>query len=313
MSPNSAELMKNAGRAGLAIPAFNIPYLPMMAPVIQAMIDEDAFGLIETARPEWYKFEARSAAAIAEEFAKYENPDFVRLHLDHVPVIDEDNLEVDYLPVIRDAIDLGYQSVMIDGSRLDLDANIAATRQVAELAHQAGIPCEAELGSVLGHEDGPPLPYEEIFASGRGFTDVEEARRFVQESGCDWLSVAVGSVHGAISGVMKDQKKVEARLNIEHLQAIRDATDVPLVLHGGSGVQRPYLLEAIRHGMTKVNIGTEIRQAYEQSYRQSEDVGEAQEATYERTRWLLRDYFNLTGTRDQVFGAAKVAERLPGK
>jgi fructose-bisphosphate aldolase class II len=115
MTLNSTDLINNANKAGLVVPAFNIPYLPMMEPVIQALVDEDAFGLIETARLEWYKFEAQSPAAIAEEFAKWGKPEFVRLHLDHVPVIDEDGEKVNYLPIIKEAIDLGYQSVMIDG------------------------------------------------------------------------------------------------------------------------------------------------------------------------------------------------------
>jgi fructose-bisphosphate aldolase class II len=300
MTSNSNEIIKIASQAGLAVPAFNIPYLPMMEPVIKALVDEDAFGLIEVARLEWIKFESGSPRAVAAEFAKYQHPAYVRLHLDHVPVIDEDNLVVDYLPIIEEAIDLGYQSVMLDGSRLSLEENITATKQVAGLAHAAGIPCEAELGAVLGHEAGPPPPYEELFASGKGFTDVEEARRFVQESGCDWLSVAVGSVHGAISGVLKDRKKVEARIDIDHVKKLRAATGIPLVLHGGSGVQRPYLLEAIRNGMTKVNIGTEIRQSYEQALRQTGDIASAQRACYDRTCWLLRDYFGLSGTRSEV-------------
>jgi len=302
MTPNSNDLINNANQAGLAVPAFNIPYLPMMEPVIQALEDEDAFGLIETARLEWYKFEAQGLAAIAREFAKWERPDIVRLHLDHVPVIDEDNVEVDYLPIIKEAIDLGYQSVMIDGSRLSLNANIRVTREVVALAHAAGVPCEAELGAVLGHESGPPPPYEALFSSGQGFTDVGEAKRFVSETGCDWLSVAIGNIHGAVSGALKDHKKVEARLHIEHLRELRAATGVPLVLHGGSGVQRSYLLEAIRNGMTKVNIGTEIRQAYEEKLRHSGDTAQAQQACYQRTRWLLKDYFGLSGTRQQVFG-----------
>jgi ketose-bisphosphate aldolase len=308
MSLNSAELMNNANQAGLVVPAFNIPYLPMMEPVIQALVDEDAFGLVETARLEWFKFEAQGLEAIAEEFAKWDQPDYVRLHLDHVPVIDEDDVEVDYLPIIKEAIDLGYQSVMIDGSRLSLEGNIAATKEVAELAHAARIPCEAELGAVMGHESGSLPPYEELYTSGQGFTDVEEARRFAAESGCDWLSVAVGNVHGAVSGVLKDQKKVEAKLHIEHLQKLHAATNIPLVLHGGTGVQRSYLLEAIQNGISKVNIGTEIRQAYEQELMGSNDVNKAQQACYQRTRWLLKDYFELSGSRDQVFKLVR-----PGK
>jgi fructose-bisphosphate aldolase class II len=304
MALSTADLVGNACAAGLAVPAFNVPYLPMVQPVVQALVDEDAFGLVETARLEWHKFEAEGPAAVAAEFARWQKPDYVRLHLDHVPVIDEDNLKVDYVPIIREAIELGYQSVMVDGSRLELAGNIAATREVVGLAHAAGIPCEAELGAVLGHEAGPPPPYEELFSSGRGFTDVEEARRFVADTGCDWLSVAVGNIHGAVSGALKDQKKVEARLDIDQVRKLRGATGVPLVMHGGSGVQRPYLLQAIKEGMTKVNIGTEIRQAYEQALQESGRVALAQEAVYERTRWLLREYFGLSGTRAVVMGQA---------
>jgi fructose/tagatose bisphosphate aldolase len=180
-----ADIVNNAQKAGLMIPAFNVPYLPMIKPVIRAVVDQDCFALIEVARLEWIKFEAQSPAAVMEEFVKWNEPDYVRIHLDHVPVIDEDNLEVDYLSIIREAIKLGYHSVMVDGSRLDLEGNIEATRQVVEMAHQAGIPCKAELGAVLGHEAGPLPPYEDLFESGLGFTDIQEAERFVRETGCD--------------------------------------------------------------------------------------------------------------------------------
>lgn len=297
----SADILKNAAREGVVVPAFNVPYLPMIEPIIRAVVDQDCFALIEVARLEFFKFESGSLAAVLEEFTRWNQPDYVRLHLDHVPVIDEDNLRVDYLAMIREAIELGYQSVMVDGSRLSLEENIAATRQVAELAHRAGIPCEAELGAVLGHEAGPPPPYDELFESGRGFTDVEEAKRFVQESGCDWLSVAVGSIHGAISGALKDQKKVEARLDLKHLEKLHQATGgIPLVLHGGSGVKREYLLAGIKKGIAKVNIGTEIRHAYEPVLRDTGDLAAAQSAVYERTGWLIRDYLGLAGTRKLV-------------
>jgi ketose-bisphosphate aldolase len=231
---------------------------------------------------------------------KWNEPDYVRIHLDHVPVIDEDSQRVDFLAIIREAIELGYHSVMVDGSRLDLEENIRATWQVVEMAHQASIPCEAELGAVLGHEAGPLPPYEELFESGLGFTDVKEAERFVRETGCDWLSVAIGSIHGAVSGVLKDRKKVEARLNLNHLDRLREATGIPLVLHGGSGVKREHLLAAIKKGIAKVNIGTEIRQAYELALGESGSVVVAQDAVYDRTSWLIRDYFDLAGTRRLV-------------
>jgi ketose-bisphosphate aldolase len=289
--------VKNALAAGTAVPAFNVPYLPMVEPVVRAVVELDSFALIETARLEWTKFEARSAAAVAAEFGRFRAPDHVRLHLDHVPVIDEDDMRVDYLADIREAISLGYQSVMVDGSRLPLQENITAARQVADLAHAAAIPCEAELGAILGHEAGPLPPYEELFASGKGFTRVDEARRFERETGCDWLSVAIGNIHGAIAAGARDKKKIAARLDLDHLQRLHDALGIPLVLHGGSGIPREYVLESFKRGIAKINIATEIRQAYEQVLQSTGQITAAQEAVYERTKWLIKDYFELGGTR----------------
>jgi ketose-bisphosphate aldolase len=298
--PTDKEIMENARQARVVVPAFNVPYLPMVRPVVEAVIAQNAFALLEVARLEWTKFEAKSMAAVFEEFSQWSQPDHVRLHLDHIPVIDEDNQRVDYLALIREAITLGYPSVMVDGSRLSLAENIAATRQVVEMAHPSGVVVEAELGAILGHEAGPLPPYEELFASGRGFTDVEECARFVAESGCDSLSVAIGSIHGAVSGVLKDQPKVEARLNLEHLERLHQAAGIPLVLHGGSGIKRDDLLAAVQRGITKVNVGTEIRQAYEAALRQTQEESAAQQAVFERTTSLLRDYFALAGSRDLV-------------
>lgn len=293
----TGEIVKRAWEAGVVIPAFNVPYLPMIKPVVRAVADLDSFALVETARLEWLKFEAGGPAAVMAEF-KWNDTAHVRIHLDHVPVVDEDGVRVDYLSIIKEAIDLGYQSVMVDGSRLNLEGNITATQQVVELAHAAGIPCEAELGAVLGHEAGPLPPYEELFASGKGFTDVEEAAHFVREAGCDWLSVAVGNVHGAISGALRDRKKITARLDLAHLDRLRQATSVPLVLHGGSGVEREAVLAAVQKGIAKVNVGTEIRQAYERTLKESGSVASAQDAVYERTFWLIQDYFGVAGARE---------------
>ena len=138
-----AVIIQNARRIGVGIPAFNIPYLPMMEPVVRAVVDQDSFALVDTARLEWLKFESKSPAAVAKEFARCGRREHVRLHLDHVPVVDEDDQRVDYLPIFQEALGLGYESVMVDGSRLSLDENIAATRQVVELAHAAAVPVEA--------------------------------------------------------------------------------------------------------------------------------------------------------------------------
>jgi ketose-bisphosphate aldolase len=291
--PELKVIVQNAMKAGVAIPAFNIPYLPMLEPVVRAVVDQNSFALIETARLEWIKFEAGGPDVIAREFFRWQVPDHIRLHLDHVPAIDEDGQQVDYLEIIQQAIDLGYHSVMVDASRLALDENIAATRRVAEVAHKAGVPCEAELGAVLGHEAGPLPSYDELFASGRGFTKVDEASRFVAESGCDWLSVAIGNIHGAVSEGYKDQKKVAARLDLAHLEKLSQAVLIPLVLHGGSGIPQEYVLASFKKGIAKINIATEIRQAYESTLQSTSKVSAAQDAVYQRTCQLIGEYFGL--------------------
>lgn len=292
---STSECMQNARREGVVIPAFNIPYLPIMEPVVEALRSTDNFGLIAVARPEWVKFQAQSILAVYEEYQRAKDERFTRLHLDHVPVVDEDDLRVDYEALIREAIQLGYQSVMVDGSRLSLAENIEATRKVVEIAHAAGVPVEGELGAVFGHESGPPPPYEELFASGKGFTSPDDAKRFVEETHVDWLSVAIGNVHGAISGVLMHSKKVEARLNLEHLDQIYNNVHIPLVLHGGSGIKKEYIREAVRRGIAKINIATTIRQPFVVALKESPAA--ARKAAFDATVRVLTEELGLQGTR----------------
>lgn len=299
--PSSKTIIAGARRLGIAVPAFNVPYLPMVEPIVCALRDTGSFGFIAVARLEWEKFAAGGVWAVREEYDRVRDERHTRLHLDHTPVIDEDMRRVDYMRIIERAIELGYDSVMLDGSRLSLDENIAATREVVAAAHAAGIPAEAELGAVLGHEAGPLPDYEELFASGRGFTDVDEARRFVKETDVDWLSVAVGNVHGAISGAAKSAKKPEARLSIARLRELAAAADVPIVLHGGSGIRKASLLEGMRNGIAKINVGTTLRQAYERARPVS--VAAAQQAVYRATIGVIIDELELAGTADRIPGA----------
>lgn len=248
---NAKEAVARARKQGTVIPAFNVPYLPMLRPIVQAVVDENAVAMIQVARAEWEKFRAKSLEDIAAEYQKCSNEKHTLLHLDHVPVIDEDMKRVDFIPMLKRAVVAGFQSVMIDGSRLDLDANIAATNEAARIAHDAGIACEAELGAVMGHESRPVMPYEEIFASKKGFTQIGQIGRFVAESGCDWLSVAVGNIHGAIAEATRDQKKPEARLDVEHIKALHEAAGIPLVLHGGSGIKVDCIRQGIKAGIAK--------------------------------------------------------------
>ena len=293
-------LIKSAWQHRTVVPAFNIPYLPMMAPTVQALRDTGCCGLIMVARLEWVKFDARSLEAVAEEYWRIGDRQHTRLHLDHVPVIDEDQLRVDFVGDITRALVAGYESVMVDGSRLSMDENIAATRQIVELAHARGVAVEGELGAVLGHEAGPLPSYEELFASGKGFTDPQEAAQFVCATGVDWLSVAVGSVHGAISAAARTEKKVAARLNIDHLEKIRVATGIPLVLHGGTGIRKECVLDAVRHGIAKINIATATRQPYERLMQTS--VAQAQQAVYDAAVKVLRDDLEIAGSIAKLGG-----------
>ena len=305
MKPTTRELVYRAWKKRIVIPGFGTPYIPMIEPVVRALEKTNSFGLIQVARPEWIKFEAKGLRAIRDEYEKVKNERYTRLHLDHVPVVDEDGLEVDFESIIGEAIDLGYESVMVDGSRLSLEENIAATTHIVKMAHKAGIAAEAELGAVLGHESGPVPSYEELFASGKGFTDPKQADCFVEETGVDWLSVAIGNIHGAISGAAKSQEKVEARLDIEHLDRLRRAANVPLVLHGGSGIKKDCLLQAVRAGIAKINIGTTTRQAYELFREQS--VEKAQENVYNVTVELLTNGLKVAGSATILLSEAAEA------
>ena len=295
-------IVRKALENGLVIPAFNIPHPPMLKPIAQAIVDENSVAMIQVARLEWEKFESGSLENIANEYAKYAVEGHTLLHLDHVPVIDEDHKEVDYMALIRRAIIAGYGSVMVDGSRLSLEGNIKCTREVADVAHAAGIPVEAELGAVMGHEtEQTSIPYEEIFAKKMGFTRVDEALKFVQESECDWLSVAVGSVHGAIADNLLDKKKPAAKLDIERIAELRSALNIPLVLHGGSGIVEDYITRGIKAGIAKINVGTELRQPYERAMREKNDVEYARECVYTRCRELIRDFLHTADDAKFLF------------
>lgn len=284
---STQQLVERACKAGVVIPAFNIPYLPMVEPVVKALKDTNSFGLVMAARLEWEKFETGSLEALQAEYEKFKLSGHTRLHLDHVPVIDEDNLRVNYLEIIQRAVDAGYESVMVDGSRLPLAENIACTKEVVDLAHAAGVPVEAELGAVMGHEAGPLPPYEELFASGKGFTDPAEAKQFADQSGCDWLSVAIGNIHGAISAAAKGKKKVAARLNIEHLDRIHKTVGIPLVLHGGTGIRKEYIMDSMKHGIAKINVATAIRQPYEAAIGQG--IEAAQQTVYDAMLIVIKE------------------------
>ena len=160
----------------------------------------------------------------------------VALHVDHGGSFE----------VCKAAIDAGFTSVMIDGSKLPIDENIAVVKKVVDYAHARGVSVEAELGKVGGQEDN--VVAETMYA------DKDECVRMVKETGIDFLAPALGSVHGPYHG--------EPKLGFKEMKEIAEATNIPLVLHGGSGIPNEQLQMAIDRGTAKININTECQQAW---------------------------------------------------
>jgi fructose-bisphosphate aldolase class II len=178
---------------------------------------------------------AQATLALASESSAH-----VAVHLDHA----EDE------QLTRRAIDLGFGSVMFDGSTLPYDANVEATVRVVEYAHANDVSVEAELGEI-GGKDGAHAPGVR--------TDPDEARRFVAETGVDVLAVAVGSSHAMTERT--------AQLDLELIASLRHAVPVPLVLHGSSGVADETIEAAIRAGITKVNVSTHLNRFFTNAIR----------------------------------------------
>jgi fructose-bisphosphate aldolase, class II len=172
-----------------------------------------------------------------------------RLHRSKVPIA----LHLDHgasFEVVIQAIHYGFSSVMIDGSALPLEENIALTKKVVEVAHTSDITVEAELGHVAGGEgslDGGSLVDESVY------TKPEDAQRFISETGVDALAVAFGTVHGLF--------KEKPRLDLKRLKTIRDCVEIPLVMHGGSGLTEQDYRDVVQSGVNKINYFTDLSQA----------------------------------------------------
>lgn len=167
----------------------------------------------------------------------------IALHLDHCRTYEE----------CVEAIQAGYSSVMIDGSSLPFEENVAITKKVVDYAHALGITVEGELGKLVGEEG-------DIIVKGpeAAQTDPQEAREFVERTGIDCLAVSIGTQHGHYIATPK--------LNMERLKAIQEVVNVPLVLHGGSGTPIDQVQEAIRCGIRKINVATDVLTAVADSF-----------------------------------------------
>ncbi|WP_348788592.1 class II fructose-bisphosphate aldolase [Leifsonia sp. NPDC080035] len=234
------ELLHGAAARRTGVAAFNVIHLET-AEAIVAAAEETRLPVILQISQNCVRYHgslepiARAALALASD-----SPAHVAVHLDHAE--DEE--------LTRHAIDLGFGSVMFDGSTLPYEENVAATVRVVEYAHANEVSVEGELGEI-GGKDGAHAPGVR--------TDPAEARRFVAETGVDALAVAVGSSHAMTERT--------ARLDLGLIAALRHAVPVPLVLHGSSGVPDETIEAAIRSGITKVNVSTQLNRFFTEAIR----------------------------------------------
>ena len=243
----TGEMLKKAQEGGYAIGAFNAENLEMVQAIIAAAEAENAPVMIQTtpgtlksAGPECFVGRVSRMARDAKVPAA--------LHLDHGNSYE----------LAEKCAREGYTSLMIDGSKLPYEENIALTRRVVAMA--CGLPVEAELGTVGGKEDGMEAKPQ--------YTDPEEAADFVNRTGISSFAVAIGTAHGVYKG--------EPKLDLERLSAVREKVSIPLVLHGTSGVPEDQVRECIRRGICKVNYATDLRIALTAGVKKA--IGEQPEA-----------------------------------
>jgi 6-phospho-5-dehydro-2-deoxy-D-gluconate aldolase len=237
------EMLQKAKREGYAVGQYNINGLEFAQAFLLAAEEEQApIILASSDRLVDYLGGFKTVAAMVNALMEELNITVpVALHLDHGMSVDR----------CIQAIDAGYTSVMIDGSHSPIDENIAMTKEVVAYAKEKGVSVEAEVGTVGGQEDG--------MVGGIQYADIDECIRIAREAGIDALAAALGSVHGPYQG--------EPKLGFDEMKEISEKTDVPLVLHGGSGIPLHQLHRAIELGHVKINVNTENIQAWTASVR----------------------------------------------
>ena len=232
---NSKEILLKAQKEGYAVPAFNCHNLETIQVIVETA-NEMRSPVIIAGTPGTFDYAGRDYIQAIVETAsqKYNIP--IILHLDHHTDIES----------IKKSLELGIKSVMIDASHYNYEENIQIVKKVVEMAHKFGATVEAELGMLGGQEDD--LIVDEKDSK---YTNPAQAADFVKKTGIDSLAVAIGTAHGLY--------KEEPKLDFERLKEIRDVVEIPLVLHGASGVPEGAVRKAISLGITKVNIATELK------------------------------------------------------
>lgn len=240
------EMLQAAQAGQYAVAAFNVYSLETLQAAIQAAEQENQPVIIALGERYFGTVDVEGFAALAKTLAEKASVP-VSLHLDHA---------YEKESIIR-AIACGFTSVMYDGSKHDLEQNIAFTKEIVELAYQAGVSVEAEIGSTAR---GAFSDEEE----GTGaLTDPASAKKFVDQTGVDFLAASIGTVHGMYTG--------EPDIKLGLLDDIRQAVGIPLVLHGGSGTPDDTMTQAVAKGICKVNVNTEVSLAATKYLKQAAD------------------------------------------
>ena len=242
MLVTTKEMLLDAQAGHYAVGAFNVESLEFVMAVIKAAEDKKSPVIMQTT-PGTVKYADLDYFAAMCKVAADAASVPVAIHLDHGDGFDR----------CVQAMHAGYTSVMIDGSHVPFEDNIALTASVTKVAAPLGIPIEAELGKVGGKEDDGPAVEGE-----NPYTDPDEAEEFVARTGCGSLAVGVGTAHGVYKGTPHIEQGV--------LKEIRSRLEIPLVLHGTSGVPDDQVAESIRNGICKVNYATELRQAFTKGF-----------------------------------------------
>jgi len=235
------EILEHANRNGYAVGAFNVNNMEIVQAIVEAA-EETNSPVILQASQGGIKYAGIEYIAqlgkVAAEKAKVP----VAIHLDH---------GTDFQQIML-CIRHGFTSVMIDGSKYQFKENIEITKKVVEVAHAVGVSVEAELGKIGGTEDDITVDEREAT-----FTDPDEAKIFVEETGVDSLAIAVGTAHGVYKG--------EPKIDFERIKTIKELLGIPLVLHGSSGVPADSIKKAVAAGINKINIDTDLRIAFTQA------------------------------------------------
>ncbi len=266
MLVTNRNLLLSAMRGAYAVGAFNISNLESLLAVVEAAVEEKS-PVIVAVTPSSIRY---AGLAYIKEMVKTaaEPPQVpMSMHLDHGKDVE----------TVSRCLEAGFTSVMIDGSHLKFEENVALTKHVVGLAHLRGVSVEAELGKLAGIEESTVEEREAVL------TDPDAAKEFVKRTSVDALAVAIGTSHGAY------KFKGEPKLDFERLKLIRESVDVPLVLHGASsvpqwiiekaveygaelsgarGIPEEHIRKAVSLGITKINIDTDLRLAFTATIRE---------------------------------------------